>query len=231
MRRGSRRLAAAGTFLGLLLLLPGCALEAPQRPSFDTVLNIPLAEEFYTGQQLAEGAGPGGQPMSEGPRAADAHCGIRRLQNPVKLVLETARQEGDPFEIDTDAAIRAQIVLSLQEVVITVEAENHFATGVDLKLHFARSAEALFVQDELVIGSDAIAPAAVDTVTTRVAAPAESRIRIEVTDPMDLHVFSAERLFGALEIALVGDGEQSLEIWSTDYLKVGGMVSFRYRVE
>ncbi|MCK4303464.1 MAG: hypothetical protein KAY24_04435 [Candidatus Eisenbacteria sp.] len=164
-------------------------------------------------------------------RAGDSLEGCFTLQAPMRLLLETAQLEGEPFEIESDEELREQIADNLVEVFVAADVENHFPTGVEVKLHFAKTEGALFVNDDLVLEADAVQPAEVDTETGRVTASVYDEIVMQVTEQEDIAVFAEELLYGAMEITLTGDGENPVEIWSTDYVKVRGIVSFRYRVD
>jgi len=162
--------------------------------------------------------------------AGDFLDGAVTVQAPMKLVLETAQEQGDPFEVELDDDIREQFSDNLLEVVVEAEVENHFPAGVEVALHFARSEGALFANDDLILDADAVTSAAFDSGSGRVTAATTSQVILRVSEG-DLDLFSEERLFGGLAVTLRSDGESAIEIWSTDYVNVKGMVSFRYRVK
>ncbi len=149
---------------------------------------------------------------------------------PMKIVLETAHLEGDSFAIDIDEEIRERISENLLDLTVDAHVENHFPADVQVKLHFARTEGALFVNDDLIRDTDAIALAAVDLESGRVDSATTSRVLMEVASG-DIKVFAEEKLYGAVEITLLGDGESPVEIWSTDFVTIKGVVSFSYRVE
>lgn len=149
---------------------------------------------------------------------------------PMRLILETARQEGEAFEIEMDEDIRERVAENLLEVVVNAHVENHFPMDVEVKLHFARSEGALFVNDALILDADPITAGEIDTETGRVTSPTTSAIEMVIAEG-DIDLFTEALLYGAMEIALLGDGENPVEIWSSDYVKVRGIVSFRYRVQ
>ena len=73
-------------------------------------------------------------------------------------------------------------------------------------------------------------PAEFDPETGRVTAPVTSTIEMTVSEG-DLDIFLSEQLYGAQEVTLVSDGENPVEIWSTDYVKVRGIASFQVEVK
>jgi hypothetical protein len=155
--------------------------------------------------------------------------GAFTLQAPMKLLLENAQIDGDPFDIEMDDDIREQVSEHLETFTVEATVENHFPTAVNVKFHFARSEGALFINDDLVLEAETILPATVDPVTGRVTASVNSTITMTLLRG-DLDVFLEEILYGAQEVTLIGDGENPVEIWSTDYVTVKGIASFEYLV-
>ncbi len=149
---------------------------------------------------------------------------------PMRLVLETAHQQGDPFTVELDHDLREQVTENLLVMSIDAQIENHFPTGVAVAFHFARREGDLFVADDLILEAEPVACAQLDPVTGRVDAPAYSTVTLSVTAG-DIGLFTEGRLHGGLAISLLGDGERPIEIWSTDYVKVKGVAAFRCRVE
>ncbi|MCK4412955.1 MAG: hypothetical protein KAY32_05380 [Candidatus Eisenbacteria sp.] len=162
--------------------------------------------------------------------ASDFIDGSFALTVPMKLVLASAHHEGDPFVVDIDEEGRAQIADHLEEAAIATRIANHFPAGVRVRLHLARSEGALFVNDELVIDLGEVAPAPTDPATGRVSAPIDQALDVYLPGD-DVAVFALPGLHGAIEVTLVGDDEEAVEIWTTDYATIGGMVSLQYRVE
>jgi hypothetical protein len=72
--------------------------------------------------------------------------------------------------------------------------------------------------------------AAVDLESGRVDSATTSRVLMQVASG-DIKLFAEEKLYGAVEITLLGDGESPVEIWSNDFVTIKGVVSFSYRVE
>ncbi len=163
-------------------------------------------------------------------QADDYIDGEFTLLAPMRMVLETAHQQGDPFEVALDEDLRDQVAEHLLQVTVAAEVENHFPTAVEITFHFARDEDALFATDDLVLHADPVAAATIDAATGRVTAATTSDVTLTVAAG-DIGLFTEELLHGGLEITLLGDGEQPIEIWSTDYVKVKGVAAFRYRVE
>ena len=162
--------------------------------------------------------------------AGDFIDGAFTLLAPLKLMLENASIDSEPFDVELDENVREEMMERLDEFTVHAEVENHFPTGVNVKLHFATSEGALFINDDLVMEAATILPAEFDPLTGRVTAPVTSLIEMTVARG-DLDVFLLEQLFGAQEVTLVGDGENPVEIWSTDYVKVRGIASFQVEVK
>lgn len=180
---------------------------------------------------VLDGAIAIGDGVSEGEvRAGDYLDGQLAVLAPMRLVLETAHQQGDPFTVELGEDLREQVTGNLLTLSVDAQVENHFPTAVAITFHFARQEGALFVTDDLVLEAEPIACAPVDPTTGRVTASAMSSLTLSVTAG-DIDLFAEERLFGGVEISLLGDGERPIEIWSTDYVKVRGVAAFRCRVE
>ncbi len=172
-----------------------------------------------------------GDGASEGVvRAGDYVDGQLTLRAPMRLVLETAHQQGDPFAIELDEELRERVAGNLLGVSVEAEVENHFPTAVALEFHFAREEGALFVTDDLILTSAPIASAQVDPTTGRVSASTTAVATLTVAEG-EIDLFTEGRLHGALAVTLLGDGERPIEIWSTDYVRVKGVAAFRCRVD
>ncbi len=163
-------------------------------------------------------------------QAGDFIDGSFVLSAPMRLRLENASIDSEPFDVELDDDIRDEMMERLDEFTVQAEVENHFPAGVQVKIHFARSEGALFINDDLVMEAGLILPAEFDPETGRVITPVTSTIEMTVSQG-DLDIFLSEQLFGAQEVTLVSDGENPVEIWSTDYVKVRGIASFQVEVK
>lgn len=160
-------------------------------------------------------------------RSGDFLDGLFTLQAPMKLLLENAQIDGDPFDFEMDEDMREQVAEHLESFTVDAAVENHFPTAVNVKFHFATSEGALFINDDLVLEAGAILPATVDPVTGRVTAAVNSTVTMTLLRG-DLDIFLEEVVYGAQEVTLIGDGLNPVEIWSTDYVTVKGIASFEY---
>lgn len=162
--------------------------------------------------------------------ADDYVTGSYTVQVPMKMTLDTAQHEGDAFEMEIDESAREMIAENLREVGLNAEVANHFPTGVRVRFHFARSEEALFVSDDLVIETREIPAAAVDPITGRVSEAQNSSLTL-VIDQEQVDFFAHPDVYGALEVTLIGQGSETFEIWTTDYVTIRGMAALRCRIQ
>ncbi len=149
---------------------------------------------------------------------------------PMKLRLSEAHYDGEPFPIEMDEAVEDQVTRHMRRLSVAGGVENHFPATARIRFHFAQSEEKLFVDDALVIESDPIASAVVDSVTGRVTASTFSDLRM-VVEQGDLDVFALGDLYGAISVVLDSPEGVPVEIWTTDYISMSGIVSFEYRIE
>jgi len=213
--------------LVMLVAAPGggCGLEIPERPSFDTTLYVPLATEQYTGEDLAQTrSAVGGD--SIGPLAIRTAASL----TPRPLVLAHPTRQGDPFPVDLEEDMRERIRRSLRGIAAYAQVENHFPAGVEIKLHFARTAGALFAHDALTLQGEVALSGTVEPASGRVVRPVESRVAL-VHVQGDIDLLAERQFFGAMEVTLIGNGEGPVEVWSSDYVTIRGVVAFDCRVE
>lgn len=162
--------------------------------------------------------------------AGDYVDGCIEMIAPLRLRLGVARHQGDPFDVDLEEDVRRRIDESLENLMVDAQVENHFPTGVRIRMHFARSEGALFVNDDLLFEGDMVVPATVDAASGRVTAAARNRVRLSLCQG-DIGLFATEQLCGAMEVELTGVGDRPVEIWSTDYVTIRGVVAFDCRWE
>jgi hypothetical protein len=158
--------------------------------------------------------------------AEDFIDGSYTVQVPMKLVLDTAQHDGEPFDVELDESAREFVSENLREVGIEANVENHFPVAVRVCFHFARSQEALFVNDDLVLEMDEIPAAPLDPQTGRVSAADSSTVTLLIESD-DIDFFANPNICGAIEVTLVGAGEDPCEIWTTDYVTIRGMAAFK----
>ncbi len=170
-----------------------------------------------------------GQTVAE-VRAGDYVDGSIEVVAPLRLRLGVAQHQGDPFEVDLEDDVRRRIDERLENLIVDAQVENHFPTGVRIRLHFARTEGALFVNDDLLLEGDMVQAGTVDPATGRVTAVAESCVRLSLCQG-DIRLFATEQLYGAMEVELTGEGDSPVEIWSTDYVTIRGVVAFDCRWE
>ncbi|MBD3235669.1 MAG: hypothetical protein GF330_03085 [Candidatus Eisenbacteria bacterium] len=162
-------------------------------------------------------------------RAEDYLSGNYSVQVPMKMTLDTAHHEGEAFEMEIEESARERIDENLEQVSLQAEIENHFPTGVRVCFHFARSAEALFVNDELQIETEEIPAATVDPITGRVSEALESSLTLSIV-PDQVGFFAEPNVHGAVEVTLVGQGAEAFEIWTTDYVTIRGLAELHCRI-
>lgn len=162
-------------------------------------------------------------------RASDLIAGDCTVQVPMRMIVESAEYTGDPFDVDIDKSTREKIAENLEQGDVIATVENHFPAGVRVAFHFSRSEEALFVDDDLIIDAGEIPPARIDPGRGRVTASEYCDLNVQVSGE-SLALFAEPHVFGGVTLTLRGNGDDPCEVWTTDYVTIRGIVSFRCRV-
>ncbi|MCK4306181.1 MAG: hypothetical protein KAY24_18215 [Candidatus Eisenbacteria sp.] len=172
-----------------------------------------------------------GDAVSVGELRADDYVeGSFTVRAPMKLILQTVHYEGDPEKLELDDDARDLIEENLEQVTIELVAENHFPAGAELRLHFARTEPALFIGDDLILESQLIDAAQIDRVTGRVTEATTTTVYMHVTEE-DVDLFAEEVLYVGIELTLIGDGEDPVAFWTTDYLRLKGAAKLLVLIE
>jgi hypothetical protein len=148
----------------------------------------------------------------------------------MRLILDSMKLESGPFEIALEESAREMISENVAWLTFATRVENHFPAGVQLRFHFARTEEALFANDAIVIVADAIPAAPIDGNSGRVTG-SEFHDWAATLGGDSLALFAEPNVIGGIEVTLAGDGDNPCEIWTTDYVTIRGMLSFRCRVQ
>jgi hypothetical protein len=152
------------------------------------------------------------------------------VRAPMRLLIHDAYYESDPDSLELDEDARERIEEDLDAVVIRVTAENHFPAEAQLALHFARREDEVFLSDDLVLETGWITAAEIDPGTGRVASATTSTFTVSIGED-DVDLFTEEVLYLGSEISLVGTGDQPVEFWTTDYLRLSGVVELKVHVD
>lgn len=147
---------------------------------------------------------------------------------PLRFRVDEILPEVDPFEFRVAAGVQDHIREDLVSAVAEGKVVNHFPLAAEVRIVFA-SSESGLADPEVTLDPVSVDAGSVDAQTGRVITARESAFSFPLT-PEQVQFFARNRVWGRVEVRLVGDGTTVVIITATDYVEATGILRFRFGI-